>query len=73
MAKKTYDPLWEIIDEKVPLQGAEPDIDAKCPWCHVTVHLGKRTAQDGPFECGLCGGISELVTEKGAPALKRAE
>lgn len=73
MGKKKYDPLWQIIDEDVPLQGAEPDVDATCPWCRVTVHLGKDTAPGTTYECGLCGGQSEVYDEGQGPALKRVE
>ena len=73
MAKKQYDPLWEIVDEKVALQGGEPDIDAVCPWCHVIVHLGKESAAGRTYECGLCGGLSEVVEEAGSPGLKRVD
>lgn len=61
MGKKKYDPLWEIVDEKVALQGAEPDIDAVCPYCHVRVHLGPDAGMGRLFACGLCGGVSEVA------------
>lgn len=61
MGKKKYDPLWEIVGEKVALQGAEPDIDAVCPHCHVRVHLGPDVETGGRFACGLCGGVSVVA------------
>lgn len=73
MAKKQYDPLWEIIDEKVPLQGAEPDIDSVCPHCNVKVHIGPDLPSGERVECGLCGGISEVVREGAAVSLKPEE
>ncbi len=73
MPKKKYDPLWELVDEKVALQGVEPDADATCPYCHVTVHVGLQANPGEYFECGLCGGVSELTTENGRLALHPAE
>jgi ribosomal protein S27AE len=70
VAKKKYDPLWEIVDEKVALQGAEPDVDALCPSCHVTVHLGLGAKAGERYECGLCGGVSEVIEEQPGVALK---
>lgn len=71
MAKKQYDPLWEIVDEKVPLQGGEPDVDGLCPWCHARVHLGKDASVGKTYECGLCGGLSKVVEGKDGPALEQ--
>lgn len=71
MSKKKYDPLWEIVDEKVALQGAEPDLDARCPYCHVVVHIGLEAQVGGRYECGLCGGTSLLTEEQGTHTLKR--
>ena len=73
MPKKKYDPLWELVDEKVALQGVEPDADAQCPYCHVTVHLGLQAKPGGYVECGLCGGVSELTKEDGNIVLRPAE
>ncbi|MCX8032895.1 MAG: hypothetical protein N3B14_05850 [Thermoleophilia bacterium] len=64
MAKKKYDPLWEIVGDKRALQNQEQHFDFPCPHCHVVVHLGSSprqeadfSLQDGAsFECGLCGG-----------------
>lgn len=61
MAKKRYDPLWEIVDEKVALQGQEPDVDVRCPHCNVTVHLGSAAKAGKRYACGLCGGVSEVA------------
>ncbi len=63
---KKFDPLWEIIDEKVALQDQGPDLDVPCPHCHVTLHLGASAPKGGRVRCGLCGGTSEVVdTGKG--------
>lgn len=70
MAKKKYDPLWEIVGEKVALQGAEPDVDSRCPYCHVLVHLGLEAEPGQRYECGLCGGISQLTEERGTCVLE---
>jgi len=61
VAKKRYDPLWEIVNEKVALQGQEPDNDVLCPHCHVTVHLGLAAKAGERYACGLCGGVSEVA------------
>jgi hypothetical protein len=61
VSKKKYDPLWEIVGEEVALQGAEPDVDCRCPHCHVVVHLGLNAKTGERYACGLCGGISEVV------------
>ena len=66
MPSKKYDPLWEIIGEKVALQGLEPEVDDRCPHCHVTVHVGLKAKAGELYECGLCGGLVELVEEEGA-------
>jgi hypothetical protein len=70
VAKKKYDPLWEIVDEKVALQGQEPDADASCPHCHVTVHLGAAAQVGEHYACGLCGGVSEVVEGPAGLGLK---
>ncbi|GAB4245976.1 MAG: hypothetical protein Kow00122_02910 [Thermoleophilia bacterium] len=61
MAKK-YDPLWEIVGEKVPLQGAERDVDALCPICHVRLHLGLEIQAGDAVNCGLCGAALRVVS-----------
>ena len=58
---KKYDPLWEIVDEKVALQGQEPDVDTPCPHCHVIVHLGGSAEMGDRFACGLCGGVCTVT------------
>ncbi|MCL5736207.1 MAG: hypothetical protein M1274_11570 [Actinobacteria bacterium] len=73
MAKKRYDPLWEIVDEKVALQGAEPDLDSYCPNCHVKVHVGPEFKPGDRLECGLCGALSEMVGGVGGPELRLVE
>ena len=68
MAKK-FDPLWEIVGEKVPLQGAVEDVDALCPVCHVRVHIGLGVAPGSRFACGLCGAELEVEESAGVPVL----
>lgn len=63
VAKKRYDPLWDLVGEKVALQGQEPDVDVSCPHCHVTVHLGAEATPGERYSCGLCGGVSEVVRD----------
>ena len=70
MAKKKYDPLWEVVGEKVPLQGREPDVDVQCPHCGVTVHLGSAATTAERYACGLCGGVSEVVGGAGGARLR---
>lgn len=67
---KKYDPLWEYAGIKHPLMGAEPDVDAKCPRCHVRLHLGTAAAPGQQVECGLCGEPLEIVQEGGALAVR---
>lgn len=71
MAKKKYDPLWEIVEEKVALQGTEPDVDGRCPYCHVIVHLDLSAKPGERYECGLCGGVSQVAEEQEGATLKR--
>ena len=71
MARKKYDPLWEILKEKAPLQGVEEDVDARCPFCHVVVHVGSATAPGRRVECGLCGTQLEVVKVGQAVELRR--
>ena len=61
MSNKKFDPLWEIVDEKVALQDQEIDVDLLCPHCHVTLHLGSAAQAGDNVTCGLCGGGSEVV------------
>lgn len=71
MAKKRYDPLWEIVDEQITLQGAEPDVDRRCPHCNVIVHLGPLTKVGERYECGLCGGVSQVAEQQEGASLTR--
>lgn len=61
-----YDPLWELAGQKVPLHGVEEDIDARCPVCHVMVHLGQAARPGDTVECGLCGESLVVAGETGA-------
>jgi Zn finger protein HypA/HybF involved in hydrogenase expression len=70
---KKYDPLWEIVDEKVALQGQESDVDVACPHCHVVVHLGNTAAVGERFACGLCAGTSVAISAGGSLALQKVE
>ncbi|MBU2602088.1 MAG: hypothetical protein KKA32_07965 [Actinobacteria bacterium] len=68
MAKK-YDPLWEIVGQKLPLQGTEVDVDALCPVCHVSLHVG--AAEPGQnVDCGLCGAGLLVVERDGVVTLE---
>lgn len=60
---KKYDPLWELVGEKVALQGAEPDVDTRCPECHVILHVGPDLQTGDSVECGLCGSALTLLRE----------
>ena len=71
MAKKKYDPLWEIVGEKVALQGREPDVDVPCPHCGVLVHVGNSAKSGERYACGLCGGVSEVVENDDGTGLRR--
>jgi hypothetical protein len=61
VARKRYDPLWEVVGEKSALQGQEPDVDAHCPYCHVNLHLGGDPKAGVRVACGLCGGVATVV------------
>jgi hypothetical protein len=69
---KKYDPLWEIVDEKVALQGQEPDVDTLCPHCHVLVHLGGAAESGDQFACGLCGGVATATAFAEGLVLQKA-
>lgn len=73
MAHKKYDPLWEIVGEKLPLQGQEPDVDAVCPYCQVRVHVGREAKVGARYACGLCGGLFEVLDERGERCLRAVE
>ena len=59
--KKRLDPLWEIVGEKVYLQGMGAPVTASCPQCHVVVELPREPKQGERFRCGLCGTLCEVV------------
>jgi hypothetical protein len=59
--KKKYDPLWEIVGEKVSLQGAESTRRANCPACHVALGLPRESRVSERFRCGLCGALCEIA------------
>jgi hypothetical protein len=61
--KKRFDPLWEIVDEKVSLQGSGGTKTMKCPQCHVTLDLPARLRAGDPFDCGLCGARCEFSAD----------
>jgi ribosomal protein S27AE len=73
VAKKKYDPLWEIVHEKVALQCQGPDVNVPCPHCNVTVHLKEDVRARERFACGLCGGVSEVVAGSEGPGLRAVE
>jgi hypothetical protein len=58
---KKYDPLWEIIGEKISLQGVDAARTAVCPECHVTVDLPGSAQAGAHFDCGLCGAMCEVA------------
>jgi hypothetical protein len=58
-----YDPLWELVGEKVALQGVGEDIDVRCPECHVILHVQPELASGEAVECGLCGAALTIVRE----------
>jgi hypothetical protein len=70
VARKKFDPLWEIVNEKVALQNEEPDVDLPCPHCHVLLHLGAKAPKGERITCGLCGGVSEVVDAPEGAQLK---
>ena len=70
MANKKFDPLWEIVDEKIALQNVEPGVDVPCPQCGVPLHLGAGVPKGRRVTCGLCGGGSEVVEIAGGLRLK---
>jgi hypothetical protein len=82
VGNKKYDPLWELVGEKVALQGQEPDVDAHCPHCNVNLQLGPSQLEPSQREpspedrarivCGLCGGVSVVAVRGGAASLEAA-
>jgi hypothetical protein len=73
VAKKKFDPLWEVVDEKIALQDQERDVDVPCPHCHVLLHLGPAVHGGQRITCGLCGGASEAVEGPEGAHLEPAE
>jgi ferredoxin len=72
--KKKYDPLWEILKEKVSLQGGETRRPVTCPQCHVAMELPGEIGAGTCFRCGLCGALCEvraslLVADDGTPKI----
>jgi hypothetical protein len=70
VAGKKYDPLWELVDEKVALQGQEPEVQAHCPHCNVNLTLGPAVVEGTRVACGLCGGASKVVLQNGVATLQ---
>ena len=64
---KKYDPLWEIVDEKVRLQGAVEMRTTECPRCGVTIELTGAQQPGTKFRCGLCGAVCETVEGASIP------
>ena len=62
--KKKYDPLWEIVDEKVNLQGSQSTRTVVCPGCHIAVDLPERVQVGERFRCGLCGALCEVASDR---------
>ena len=61
--KKKYDPLWEIVGEKVNLQGSASATTIKCPNCHVPLDLPGQVRPGRRFRCGVCGALCEVGRE----------
>lgn len=72
MAKKKFDPLWEIVDEKVALQNEEPTASVPCPHCSVPLELGPMAGKGDEITCGLCGRRSQVVETPEGPGLEPA-
>ena len=71
--KKRYDPLWEIVGEKVGLQGEEVARDVCCPRCRVVLGVPIDTRAGTVFSCGLCGATIEVVDTPGETGLAAEE
>lgn len=67
--KKKYDPLWEVVDEKVALQGQEARSSLCCPHCHVSVDSWEQAKIGESFRCGLCGTPCEVAHGSGESEL----
>jgi hypothetical protein len=70
VGSKKYDPLWELVGEKVALQGHEPGVDAHCPHCNVNLHLAPTVENGQRIACGLCAGVSTVTAQGGAATLQ---
>jgi hypothetical protein len=71
VANKKYDPLWELVDEKVALQGQGQEVEAHCPHCHVRLQLGDSLSTGARVACGLCGGVLLAAANGEAPGAPR--
>ena len=71
--KKRYDPLWEIVGEKVGLQGEEVAKDVSCPRCQVVLGVPVDTGVGTVFCCGLCGATVKIVDASGDKGLAAEE
>ena len=71
--KKRYDPLWEIVGEKVGLQGEEVARDVCCPRCRVALGVPIDTKAGTVFSCGLCGATIEIVDASSKTGLTAEE
>ncbi len=69
MGNKKYDPLWELVGEKVALQGQELGFDVHCPHCNVNLHLEAGLEDGARIVCGLCGGASVVQSLDGGLVL----
>ncbi len=59
--RKKFDPLWEIVDERVGLQGSCDIKTLFCPRCQVAVELPQVAEPGWRFSCGLCGAQCEVA------------
>jgi hypothetical protein len=71
--KKRYDPLWEIVGEKVSLQGEEVARNISCPRCRVLLGVPVDAAVGTVFCCGLCGATCRVVASSNAGSLTAEE
>jgi hypothetical protein len=67
--KKRYDPLWEIVDERIALQGGEIHNNVRCPHCHVAMELWAQPNIGEKFRCGLCGAQCQVAQGSGGVEL----